>query len=151
MVTFERPRPEPGTEGDVLRERVIAFAIDAAGFTIVVGVIANLLYLLSEWLGIVVNLLGVPLFFAYFVYLEAAYGQTVGKMVTGVVVVTDGGAPIDYWASTIRALLRIVDLFPYPLHLVGLVAILLTDRNQRLGDLAADTVVVRTQEKGEKL
>lgn len=151
MVTFERPRPEPGTEGDVLRERVLAFAIDAVGFTIVVGVIANLLYLLSEWLGIVLNLLGIPLFFAYFVYLEAAYGQTVGKMVTGVVVVTDDGAPIDYRASMIRALLRIVDLFPHPLHLVGLVAILLTDRNQRLGDLAADTVVVRAREKGEKL
>lgn len=151
MVTFERPRPEPGMEGDVLVERALAFAIDAVGFTIGVGVIANLLYLLSEPVGILVNLLGVPLFFAYFVYLEAEYGQTVGKKVTGVVVVTDDGAPIDYRASTIRALLRVVDLFPYPLHLVGLAAILLTDRNQRLGDLAADTVVVRAGERGEKL
>lgn len=151
MVTLERPRPEPGTEGDVLLERVLAFVIDAVGVSIVVGVVANLLYLFSEMLGIVLNLLGVPLFFAYFVYLEAEYGQTVGKTVTGVVVVTDDGGPIDYRAATIRALVRIVDLFPYPLHLVGLVAILLTDRNQRLGDLAADTVVVRAREKGEKL
>lgn len=151
MVTFERPKPEPGTEGDVLPERILAFAIDAVGFSILVGVIANLVYLLSDWLGIVLNLLGLPLFFAYFVYFEAEYGQTVGKMVTGVVVVTDGGGPIDYQASTIRALLRIVDLFPYPLHLVGLVAILVTDRNQRLGDIAADTVVVRVGERGEKL
>lgn len=151
MVTFERPRPDPETEDEVLLERVLAFAIDAVGFSILVGVIANLVYLVSESLGIVLNLLGVPLFFAYFVYFEAEYGQTVGKMVTGVVVVVDGGGRIGYRAATIRALVRIVDLFPYPLHLVGLVAILLTDRNQRLGDLAADTVVLRAKEKGNKL
>lgn len=151
MVTFERPRPDPETEGEVLLERILAFAIDAVGFSILVGVIANLVYLVSASLGIVLNLLGVPLFFAYFVYFEAEYGQTVGKMVTDVVVVTDGGGPIDYGAATIRSLVRVVDLFPYPLHLVGLVAILLTDRNQRLGDIAADTVVVRAREKGEKL
>ena len=96
------------------------------------------MYLRSARLGIALNLLGVPLFFAYFVCFEAEYGQTVGKMVTGVVVVTDGGGRIGHCASTIRSLLRIVDLFPYPPHLVRLAAILLTDRNQRLGDLAAE-------------
>jgi uncharacterized RDD family membrane protein YckC len=47
-------------------------------------------------------------------------------------------------ASVVRNLLRLVDN-PPGIYLVGLVATWLTDRDQRLGDLAADTVVARAQ------
>jgi uncharacterized RDD family membrane protein YckC len=44
-------------------------------------------------------------------------------------------------AATIRTLLRLVDgLFGY---LVGFVVVLASDKNQRLGDMAAKTLVVR--------
>ena len=147
MGTFERPKPVAGTEGDVVLERSLAFLADTLALVVGVGVVANLLYLLSEPVGIAVNALGVPLYFAYFAYFEAEYGQTPGKLATGIVVVTDHGAPAGYRATTIRSLLRLVDWFPP----VGLAAIYLTDRHQRVGDLLADTVVVEAKERGEKL
>lgn len=151
MLPFERPKPAAGTEGDVLFERLLAFVVDTVALFVGVGVVANLLYLLSEPVGLFVNALGVPLYFAYFAVFEAEYGQTPGKMVTGVVVVTDHGAPPSLRATTIRSVLRLVDWFPYPLYLVGLGAIYVTDRSQRVGDLVADTVVVEAVERGEKL
>lgn len=151
MVTFERPKPAAGTEGDVVLDRLLAFVLDTVGLFVGVGVVANLLYLLSEPVGLLVNALGIPLYFAYFAFFEAEYGQTPGKMVTGVVVVTDHGAPPSLRATTIRSVLRLVDWFPYPLYLVGLGAIYATDRSQRVGDLVADTVVVAAVERGEKL
>lgn len=152
MDAFERPRPEMGTESDVVVRRLLAFVADTLGVVIVVGVVANLIYFyLSEPVGLAVNILGVPLYFAYFALFEAAFGQTVGKMATGVVVVTEDGGPADLRATATRALLLVVDWFPYPLYLVGLAAVYRTDRNQRVGDLVAETVVVRAREKGEKL
>lgn len=77
---------------------------------------------------------------AYFVVLEAQYGQTLGKRLVGIRVATEDGGPIDYRASLVRNLLRIVDgLFFY---LVGAVLIFVSDREQRLGDRIGDTVVV---------
>ena len=81
--------------------------------------------------------------FAYDVLFEVlSQGRTPGKRWNGLRVVRGGGAPVDVRASAIRNLLRVVDewlLFFVP----GIVSILATRRNQRLGDLAADTVVVR--------
>lgn len=147
MGTFERPKPVAGTEGDVVLERFLAFVADTLLLVVGVGVVANLLYLLSEPVGIAVNLLGVPLYFAYFAFFEARYGQTPGKVATGIVVVTDRGAPAGYRATTIRSVLRLLDWFPP----IGLGAILLTDRHQRVGDLLAETVVVEARARGEKL
>ena len=41
-----------------------------------------------------------------------------------------------------RNVLRLIDILPF-VYLVGCVSILVTSRNQRLGDLAAGTLVVR--------
>ncbi|MFP4116878.1 MAG: RDD family protein [Candidatus Aenigmatarchaeota archaeon] len=80
------------------------------------------------------------LFFLYFFLLEGYKGQTIGKMVTGIKVVKDDGSPCDMMASFIRNILRIIDgMFIY---IVGAVIIAVTDKNQRLGDLAGKTVVV---------
>lgn len=80
------------------------------------------------------------LFFAYYIILEAQYGQTVGKKAVGIKVVTESGSPIDYRESLIRNVLRIVDgLFFY---LVGAIFVYQSDTKQRLGDRVGDTVVV---------
>lgn len=151
MVTFERPNPRLGTEGDVVGERVVAFLIDLIGWGLLVGILSEIVSVVSTALGFIVGAVGTLLFVAYFVYFEAEYGQTVGKMVLDVVVVTEDGEPITYEASAIRTVLRVVDGFPYPLHVVAVGAILLTDRQQRLGDLAAGTVVVEAEEKMGRL
>jgi uncharacterized RDD family membrane protein YckC len=150
MVTFERPLPDLGTEGDVVVKRILAFLIDAVGFGLLVGIVSEVLAVISETLGVLVGGLGTLLFFAYFIYFEAEYGQTVGKMVMDIVVVTEDGDPITYRDSAIRTLLRIVDALPF-FYIVGLVAIFVTDRKQRVGDLVADTIVVKAKPTADRL
>jgi uncharacterized RDD family membrane protein YckC len=71
-----------------------------------------------------------------------ASGRTPGKRWTGLRVVRTGGQPVGFLTSAIRNLLRLVDFLPFS-YLLGIVSILATRRNQRLGDLAAGTLVVR--------
>ncbi len=80
--------------------------------------------------------------FAYDVLFETlASGRTPGKRWTGLRVVKLGGAPVGFVASALRNVLRIVDALP-GFYLVGILSVLFTKNNQRLGDLAAGTIVV---------
>src|SRR5436305_1593279 len=63
-------------------------------------------------------------------------GRTPGKAKNGLRVVLESGAPVTFVPSAIRNILRIIDLIPGN-YLVGVTAILVTKKNQRLGDLAA--------------
>jgi uncharacterized RDD family membrane protein YckC len=69
-------------------------------------------------------------------------GRTPGKRLNGLRVVRESGAPVTFATSAVRNVLRLVDIIPGS-YLVGIAAILATSRNQRLGDLAAGTLVVR--------
>lgn len=150
MVTFERPRPELGTEDEVVRKRIVAFLIDAIAFVVVWGILSTVIGSASETLAVLTGAVGGGVFFVYLVYFEAEYGQTIGKMLLNIVVVTEDGDPISYRESALRMILRIVDVLPV-FYVIGLVAIYVTDRKQRLGDIVADTVVVEAKEKAEKL
>jgi uncharacterized RDD family membrane protein YckC len=71
-----------------------------------------------------------------------AGGRTPGKRALGLrVVMADGGA-IGLRSSAVRNLLRLVEGLPLS-YVPAIVSILVTRDNQRLGDLAAGTVVVR--------
>ena len=144
MVTFERPTPDLGTERDIVSKRSVAFLIDLVGLAVVLGITTNIAFLTWEPLGFLVLALDVVLMVAYFIYFEAEYGQTIGKMLMDIVVVSEDDGSISYKEATVRTLLR-------PLDTLGLVAIYVTDRKQRIGDLAADTVVVKTKEKPDPL
>jgi len=69
-------------------------------------------------------------------------GQTIGKRVLGLRVMDAQGLRLTVQQVVLRNLLRFVDALPV-CYLVGGVAMLANRRNQRLGDLAANTVVVR--------
>ena len=69
-------------------------------------------------------------------------GRTPGKRWNGLRVVKAGGGPVTFMTSAVRNLLRLVDILP-GFYLIGMVTILATEKNQRLGDLAAGTIVVR--------
>jgi uncharacterized RDD family membrane protein YckC len=81
-------------------------------------------------------------------------GQTPGKRMCGMRVVSVDGAPITGMQAVLRNFLRFADLMPFalvafeqfslelPTLQVGLVVMALTNRYQRLGDLAAGTMVV---------
>ena len=71
-------------------------------------------------------------------------GQTLGKRLNGLVVVDASGLRISFSQAVVRNLLRIVDLLP-GFYLAGTLCSLLDRSGRRLGDLAARTVVVRSQ------
>lgn len=142
MAWFERPQPKLGTEGDVIWRRAVAVIIDI----ILVGIVTSVLgaILAQARLGALAGLFGLLIGFGYYIYLEGNYGQTVGKMALGIVVITDGGDPIEYRSAAIRTILRIIDVLPF-LYLLGIIVVVLTDRKQRIGDVVANTVVVRAE------
>jgi len=69
-------------------------------------------------------------------------GRSLGKMTMGLRVVTVEGAPIRFRHALVRGILGLID-FWLTLGAVAVLAVLLTPRNQRLGDLAAGTLVLR--------
>lgn len=92
-------------------------------------VLAAFVAMLLGWLG-------------YHTCFEALSGQTAGKRLLGLRVVRERGGTPSLRDALVRNLLRPVDAVP--LYGTGLLVVLVTSRHQRLGDLAADTVVVRT-------
>ena len=68
-------------------------------------------------------------------------GQTPGKRLLNIYVAQLDASPISPAASVVRNLLRVVDFLPF-FYGFGLASCLLTKRFQRLGDLAANTVVL---------
>jgi uncharacterized RDD family membrane protein YckC len=86
--------------------------------------------------------------FAYDVPFEVLnQGRTPGKLAAGIRVVGRGGEPVGFLASAIRNIIRIVDFLP-ALYLIGAASIVATTRDQRLGDLAAGTLVTRDRFPG---
>jgi len=79
----------------------------------------------------------------YYVLLEGFLGQTLGKRAMGIKVVAEAtGQTPGIAAAAIRTLLRIIDsLLGYA---VAFITVLASDKRQRLGDMAARTLVVRT-------
>jgi uncharacterized RDD family membrane protein YckC len=125
--------------------------------TIVDGVLLGLLFFVMSMLfgsssaeGGQVNasLNGLPflmylvLVVAYYVLMEGYLGQTVGKMLLGIKVVREGTGEVPgLQGAAIRTVLRIVDGFFF--YLVAFISVLASAKNQRLGDMVANTLVVR--------
>ncbi len=69
------------------------------------------------------------------------HGATPGKKALGLRVTNINGTPVGWSGSLIRNLIRAVDTLP-GCYAFGCISVLVSDRFQRLGDLAAGTVVV---------
>jgi uncharacterized RDD family membrane protein YckC len=87
------------------------------------------------------------IFAGYFIAFEWLWsGQTPGKRLLKLRVIREDGRPVTLWEAVARNLLRIGDAVPgfiIPVYSVGLIAIFLSGRDQRLGDIFAGTVVIR--------
>ena len=83
-------------------------------------------------------------YFAIFEWLW--HGQTPGKRWMKLRVIREDGRPISFFEAIVRNLLREFDIMPVPFYSVGLISVFATDRDQRVGDLVAGTVVVRERE-----
>lgn len=91
---------------------------------------------------LLVVVIALGLFFCYFIVCEAVWGGTPAKLMLGMRVVrSDDGAPIGWGQAFVRNLLRLVDNFP--LFLIGILTIAMSQKTQRVGDMAASTVVVK--------
>jgi len=124
--------------------RSIAFLLDA----VVIGLVITGLLMALGMTGLLTEgLMGlflVAVFFIWWGYGAAcevlANGRTAGKAALGLRVVSQTGLSINPAQAILRNLLRLIDIAPpfFP----GVIAIAFTSRLQRLGDLAAGTIVV---------
>lgn len=97
------------------------------------------------WAAAIVGLVMFVCQWGYFTLFEAFWnGRTPGKRLLHLRVIQQDGRSIGFLDALTRNLLRIVDGLP-GFYLVGIVLIFATSRSQRLGDLAAGTVVVHEQ------
>lgn len=113
----------------------------ALGFLLVGGVAATEL---DDGLLGALYFVGVFLvLFGYDVLFETlASGRTPGKRWTGIRVVRLEGQPVGFLTAAVRNILRLVDFLPFG-YAVGMISILVTEKNQRLGDVVAGALVIR--------
>lgn len=132
--------------------RAIAFVIDM----VVSGVIFMAIgFLAAPFFNGMTNggfhLTGIPalivmgstslLVLAYFVILEGMFGKTIGKALLGIKVVSEDGSPAGISSALVRNILRIIDVLPF-LYILGIIFMIRSDKEQRLGDKVSGTVVV---------
>jgi len=105
----------------------------------------------SQWAAAIVIFIVFLLQWGYFTLFEAFWnGRTPGKRVARIRVIQRSGRAIGLFESMARNLLRYVDQFPV-FYAVGVIAMFSSRQHQRLGDLAAGTLVVRDREQESPL
>lgn len=129
--------------------RTLAVSIDLAALAVAwlvliltaVAVVGDLEGVGSAVIYALASLLLVVAWFAGFESLMG--GRTPGKAALGLRVVSADGTPVRFQQTVLRAAMGFVDFILVPFGLVAIVAVLLSRRDQRLGDMAAGTLVVR--------
>lgn len=126
--------------------RALAFCIDLG----LRGLILGVLFTVLAFLGKLGAGLGSILLFAvswwYMVLFEVLnQGRSPGKQWMGLRVVQDDGTPVGWAASLLRNLLRFVDLLPFG-YFLGAISCLQHPTFKRLGDLAAGTLVIYSEQ-----
>lgn len=134
--------------------RILAYAIDVLTLFAAWAILFfGLSFLTSDLLGWAQSLSGltrvvlvVGVFTAQWVYwtaCEVAFGgRTIGKRALGIRVVRSDGAPVTVVESALRNLFRWIDFLPFG-YAAGMISMLLTQRNRRIGDLIAGTMIIR--------
>jgi uncharacterized RDD family membrane protein YckC len=129
-----------------LGSRMIAALIDGAIQTALYVVAALLIYAfhLGDTASTVLTIVaGFVILWGYFFIFEGLWhGRTPGKRAQRIRAVRTDGHPMSGLQMFVRNLVRIVDVLP-AYYAIGAIAIVLTKRSQRIGDLAAGTLVIR--------
>lgn len=87
------------------------------------------------------------LYFGYFPFFETIWnGQTPGKRIVGIRVIKSGGYPLSFNDIFLRNLLRLVDVLPWS-YLIGIVLIFFDFKHRRLGDMIAQTLVIKERQE----
>lgn len=129
-----------------LGSRFIASFLDVLVKALAIGLLALAIYLLGAGNSLgaaALSVLGFAIYFGYDVAFEVlGGGRTPGKRANGLRVMADDGTPEGLRQSMIRNVVRVLE-GPATLYMPAVISILASARNQRLGDHAASTLVVR--------
>jgi uncharacterized RDD family membrane protein YckC len=142
--------------------RAAAYVVDfALRVMILIAALIAMTVILPFLPGLAIGSLLVLLFlleWGYTIGFEYGWqGRTPGKWVAGLRVIQENGHPLSWWGSALRNLLRVADTLPLmllfaddlgafcllPVYGPGLFCMLCSPKLQRLGDLAARTVVIQ--------
>lgn len=129
--------------------RAVAWLIDLIVIAVCVVVVQIVLTLLGTFgVGLMlIFMFGISWFYGVAFELWND-GMTPGKKVMGLRVVHDDGTPVTITGSLLRNFLRFADFLPVAWG-AGLVALLVSPDSQRLGDMAAGTLVVYRDEDAQ--
>jgi uncharacterized RDD family membrane protein YckC len=127
--------------------RALALAVDTAAIVLGNMMVGQVARLVAKMNADVANAVSVVGFFiisiAYAIVLEWRWrGQTIGKRLFGLRVMDVRGLHLQLPQIAIRNLLRVVDMLP-GFYLVGGLTAVFSRNCQRLGDMAANTIVTR--------
>ncbi len=131
-------------------ERFTARLLDLffmGAYWLIIMWIAGLAIGIEEGFQPVILLLVLPVM-TYTLWTESLFsGRSFGKMIMGIKVVKSDGSPAGIGDFAIRWITRVLEceaaLFP---GLAALISII-SNRGQRIGDMAADTIVIRVNQK----
>lgn len=127
-----------------LAPRSLAWLIDALLKFISITVLSIILEILGDLgTGLYLLLVFVILWFYNVLFEVFNHGATPGKRALGLRVMNANGTPVGWSGSLLRNLVRFVDVLP-GCYAFGCVSVLVSRQFQRLGDLAAGTIVVYT-------
>jgi uncharacterized RDD family membrane protein YckC len=102
-----------------------------------------------SWLPALVVLFLFCVYWGYFAFFEVVWkGQTPGKRTAGIRVIKDSGRALNPYEVIGRNLLRAVDWLP-GMYITGIVSMMITRKNQRLGDLLVGSIVVHDKRAEE--
>ncbi len=142
-----------------LGSRFLAFLIDfmiqcMTIFLIIVLIYSSELSLYSGGeIDSYITALGIVVVFmiynGYFIFWEMLMnGQSPGKRILNLMVIKETGEAITFFDSALRNIIRVIDFLP-SFYLVGSVIMVFNENYKRIGDMAANTIVVKKQ-KNEK-
>ncbi len=129
-------------------ERIVAFIIDYAIFFLIyiAGIIISVYTKMADsTINVIIMLV---IYGSLFVFYDLACeifmnGQSVGKKVMKIKVVSLNGARPTLGQYLLRWLFRIVD-FSLSFYMCGLITAVVSDKRQRLGDIVAGTTLIKT-------
>jgi uncharacterized RDD family membrane protein YckC len=150
LVAIELPVAGIGSRFAALLLDYVIWLAAVVGLGVLIALIDPSLYRFSvlgaKWATAIEVFIPFLLFWGYFTLFEAFWdGRTPGKRVAKIRVIQRSGRGIGLFESMTRNLLRMVDQFP-GIYVVGVISIFLTKDHQRLGDLAAGTLVIHDRQ-----
>lgn len=133
--------------------RFLAALIDSTIIGLLLGAVSALIGFaffrsasgINSFLIALLSLISFAFIWGYYIFFEMRWnGSTPGKRQVGIRVIRGDGTPITLAESVIRNLVRLIDFLPGAYGL-GLVTMFIDGKARRLGDLAANTLVVREE------